>query len=81
MESFNPRAHEGHDTKIFLFESIFIVSIHVPTRGTTVLLLNLQKDISCFNPRAHEGHDVFSDKFNEYILKFQSTCPRGARPY
>ena len=53
---FNPRAHEGHDHDEEDYIRIAAISIHVPTRGTTlpccrrVCLLH-------FNPRAHEGHD------------------------
>ena len=54
------------------------ISIHVPTRGTT------QSGSSglvavYFNPRAHEGHDLVTGS-DSVSRKFQSTCPRGARP-
>ena len=35
MANFNPRAHEGHDALKELFPDMQIISIHVPTRGTT----------------------------------------------
>ena len=35
---FNPRAHEGHDADIIRRASIHSISIHVPTRGTTMML-------------------------------------------
>ena len=75
--NFNPRAHEGHDPKynsaasLFSFQSTcprgarhpklpcsrsLIISIHVPTRGTTYRECN-PITTRHFNPRAHEGHD------------------------
>ena len=33
---FNPRAHEGHDLKLKLLIVSTSISIHVPTRGTTI---------------------------------------------
>ena len=33
--NFNPRAHEGHDSTGFEADRIILISIHVPTRGTT----------------------------------------------
>ena len=54
------------------------ISIHVPTRGTT-LIDKLWFIDNNFNPRAHEGHDV-PHRAVRWIMVFQSTCPRGARP-
>ena len=54
-----------------------VISIHVPTRGTTFSIMIIGK-MRNFNPRAHEGHDKQSD-FNTDFSVFQSTCPRGAR--
>ena len=34
-----------------------------------------------FNPRAHEGHDMKSRAVVPSWMRFQSTCPRGARRY
>ena len=75
---FNPRAHEGHDSAKVINPSPIIISIHVPTRGTT-------RRCSCwitfgnFNPRAHEGHDSVEGELPLPCFQFQSTCPRGAR--
>ena len=33
---FNPRSHKGNDSVVNSFFSIFFISIHVPTRGTTM---------------------------------------------
>ena len=55
-----------------------LISIHVPTRGTTIRFEGLR--LRCyFNPRAHEGHDCSMTKGVTNIYVFQSTCPRGAR--
>ncbi len=55
------------------------VSIHAPARGATThggisVLLG-----SSFNPRAREGRDESAAYVARYVLKFQSTRPRGAR--
>ena len=34
--NFNPRAHEGHDQQLLYMQFLPQISIHVPTRGTTV---------------------------------------------
>ena len=54
---FNPRAHEGHDSRLRVSNRRMSISIHVPTRGTTVFSFSMAK-ARYFNPRAHEGHDV-----------------------
>ena len=36
------------------------VSIHVPTRGTTMSQKSQRMTILCFNPRSHKGNDVTS---------------------
>ena len=38
---FNPRAHEGHDTNSSYLRQVSLISIHVPTRGTTVKISSL----------------------------------------
>ena len=55
-DDFNPRAHEGHDAAAAEQGISLLISIHVPTRGTTMVRSALIARI-----------------------KFQSTCPRGAR--
>ena len=35
-----------------------IISIHVPTRGTTQTFRRYRQRKNYFNPRAHEGHDT-----------------------
>ena len=77
---FNPRSHEGNDLLPFLpCLAYLLVSIHVPTRGTTVLWPASPAALTCFNPRSHEGNDITSATALVWILLFQSTFPRGER--
>ena len=55
---FNPRAHEGHDQVPLHKYLNVVISIHVPTRGTTQAA-RWGLSVMYFNPRAHEGHDVW----------------------
>ena len=55
------------------------VSIHVPTRGTTLQLHITAVDRPGFNPRSHEGNDLKHLNIIVWFLKFQSTFPRGER--
>ena len=56
-----------------------MVSIHVPTRGTTAVLKQLEIFGRSFNPRSHEGNDLFCPVIFPRIRMFQSTFPRGER--
>ena len=40
LRHFNPRTHEGYDTDIYEKYDGSLISIHVPTKGTTVYLLS-----------------------------------------
>ena len=56
---FNPRSHEGNDEDERRQNARkWYVSIHVPTRGTTLIGGRTQTMAICFNPRSHEGNDV-----------------------
>ncbi len=57
------------------------ISIHVPTRGTTTRLSSVEYTTTNFNPRPHAGDDLsgYRDIINHLI--FQSTSPRGGRPF
>ena len=59
------------------FSILQLISIHVPTRGTTSFYSAIIYSFY-FNPRAHEGHDS-RHPCQKTIREFQSTCPRGAR--
>ena len=52
---FNPRAHEGHDARVMREFGTLAISIHVPTRGTTIPA-GVSLPERDFSPRAHEGH-------------------------
>ena len=75
---FNPRAHEGHDRIPYAWGSEKFISIHVPTRGTTVSSANvlIHIYISIHVPTRGTTLCLLSCR---YLDIFQSTCPRGAR--
>ena len=54
---FNPRSHEGSDQTLSSVRCSPQISIHAPTRGATVGIID-RKEILYFNPRSHEGSDV-----------------------
>ena len=43
----------------------YLVSIHAPTKGATVVVSMFPRCIRGFNPRSHEGSDVIHDKIGE----------------
>ena len=55
---YNPRSHEGNDDSIYTAKHDLIVSIHVPTRGTTQVVFCVDPYYQGFNPRSHEGNDT-----------------------
>ena len=57
------------------------VSIHAPARGATFTYIEKSIDFFCFNPRAREGRDCQTDPLGRVLMRFQSTRPRGARPF
>ena len=57
------------------------VSIHAPTRGATMPAEVARMQQDGFNPRAHAGRDRFGDVVADFLAAFQSTRPRGARPW
>ena len=60
---------------------VHVVSIHAPARGATATPRLRSTATSCFNPRAREGRDYPRHPFMRKSFKFQSTRPRGARPW
>ena len=40
-----------------IFNGIFSISIHAPTKGATGVTMLMIADYSNFNPRSHEGSD------------------------
>ena len=75
---FKPRSHEGNDTRPGRMKPQSQVSIHVPTRGTTILpfsTISFQSFQSTF-PR---GERLASPLLLYTHVSFQSTFPRGER--
>ena len=58
-----------------------VISIHVPTRGTTRRGQLWRERNRNFNPRPHEGDDWGIRPAGAVHCRFQSTSPRGGRPY
>ena len=55
---FNPRSRTGNDGNVKAGDlGGYIVSIHVPARGTTELLTLMCPGCQCFNPRSRTGND------------------------
>ena len=57
------------------------ISIHAPTRGATRKQVRPLLEPRDFNPRSHEGSDVLTRTIYLYFPEFQSTLPRGERPF
>ena len=74
---FNPRSHEGNDFFNSNFWSCRIVSIHVPTRGTTKSAHCLDLQERGFNPRSHEGNDAKYGKFAGAGISFNPRSHEG----
>ena len=80
--SFNPRSREGNDAEVTSAVNGLKVSIHVPARGTTGLSPWTWGDnytVSIHVPA--RGTTIMYYIFCQIILGFQSTFPRGERPY
>ena len=57
QRNFNPRSHKGNDLVRHDHVSVFRISIHVPTRGTTIFIRTDRNYVGDFNPRSHKGND------------------------
>ena len=57
-----------------------LVSIHAPARGATLAFYTLFP-VMGFNPRPRAGGDFHTLDVEHIFLAFQSTPPRGGRPY
>ena len=62
-----------------IFNGIFSISIHAPTKGATGVTMLMIADYSNFNPRSHEGSDILGTSEIVEIYIFQSTLPRRER--
>ena len=79
--SFNPRARVGRDPRCGFEFNDSGVSIHAPAWGATNAAITRSSVSFRFNPRARVGRDTFFNSITSVYLMFQSTRPRGARPY
>ena len=77
---FNPRSHEGNDRFSDPFRAVLLVSIHVPTRGTTLLIPDSSVQYRSFQSTFPRGERQWSGEKGTLIRMFQSTFPRGERP-
>ena len=78
ISNFNPRTHEGYDKWAGKVDESTKISIHVPTKGTTVLSNNaadFNEFQSTYPQRVRPGEVAGNIKEE----KFQSTYPRRVR--
>ena len=64
-----------------LLPAVCLISIHAPARGATYHLLQYCSGFLYFNPRSREGSDQIVYNLRILLIKFQSTLPRGERPW
>ncbi len=57
--NFNPRPHEGDDSTSDVSGSSDIISIHVPTRGTTLLALLDNREVDIFQSTSPRGGRLY----------------------
>ena len=67
------------DTSKYVMD--FTISIHAPTRGATQCGSDSRQRYRYFNPRSHEGSDALFYDAGCSLIRFQSTLPRGERPF
>ena len=77
---FNPRAHEGHDDVPLHVMQLTLISIHVPTRGTTEPWTSKPRTMIISIHVPTRGTTITVSDILDYGA-FQSTCPRGARRF
>ena len=77
---FNPRSRTGNDGNVEAGElGGYIVSIHVPARGTTSLIINEIRSILEFQSTFPHGERRPKSSALPGIVQFQSTFPHGER--
>ncbi len=76
---FNPRSHKGNDKNMIKKIIEDRISIHVPTRGTTLsmTMTGTRKAISIHVPTRGTTKCLFA---TDTLCVFQSTFPQGERP-
>ena len=75
---FNPRPHKGNDLLKVHCQNSFLVSIHVPTRGTTYTFLRIVSTTQ-FQSTSPQGERLRTDHLCYDKAEFQSTSPQGER--
>jgi len=82
QSGFNPRTREGCDAVYYIaVAAVSVVSIHAPARGATFLRVGPLDCNVGFNPRTREGCDPGGHMKCLWPWVFQSTHPRGVRPW
>ena len=76
--SFNPRSRKGNDCKLLHGYLLFVVSIHVPARGTTSIAATLRLTV-LFQSTFPQGERHSGVSFPLISYLFQSTFPQGER--
>ena len=76
---FNPRSHEGNDLNPLEHEHIALVSIHVPTRGTTERGREREANEIWFQSTFPRGERRSCCAYSCSLSLFQSTFPQGER--
>ena len=71
ITDFNPRSHERSDPcKRYLYQTDYVISIHAPTRGATLIIIILNLINKHFNPRSHERSDQCLFQFLCFLVDF-----------
>ena len=81
QKNFNPRSRVGNDEFFRIFQSVRMISIHVPAWGTTTTKSGKTWEGRNFNPRSRVGNDSGQDRMETERSEFQSTFPRGERQH
>ena len=71
----------GTTSRIQRNSALVKISIHVPAWGTTENDLRFLDAVLNFNPRSRVGNDRNGHLLMQCSLTFQSTFPRGERPF
>ena len=77
--NFNPRSREGSDQIDNFLVQAYLISIHAPAKGATIIIIAFQFLSADFNPRSREGSDPSSPLAVYLRIEFQSTLPRRER--
>ena len=77
FQSTPPRGERRYDG--IKIAPMYVISIHAPARGATVLVRGFSNNYCDFNPRPREGSDLVCTCLRIPTREFQSTPPRGER--